>query len=90
LQINLDILKGEKVTVSEFEGKSSAKKVEIEFPEDQTAENEAEIQDSKTVEAETASEKLQGNDYLEQLQRLQAEFANYKKRVAKEQFYSVE
>jgi len=73
--------------VDEVEGKLTAKKVETEIPEDKSVEEELVAEDNKISEPKGTSEELQGMDYLEQLQRLQAEFANYKKRVAKEQLY---
>ena len=76
--------------MNEFEGKSTAREIEIDVPNDQSVEDESANRDLQAGEIENTSEKLQENDCLEQLRRLQAEFANYKKRVAKEQLYSKE
>ena len=51
---------------------------------------EAEASEVPAEDSELDAVKRQASEYLEHLQRLQAEFANYKKRVIKEQTRAVE
>lgn len=72
--------------VDEFDGKNAVESIDINVDTD-SVENEFVSDDS---EKENGSEESHNNKYLDRLQRLQAEFANYKKRTANEQLRSRE
>ena len=63
--------------------KTIVKEIEIQSPEE--AVTELKTTQSSTSEATDKSKAVAEENYLDQLQRLQAEFTNYKKRVEKEQ-----
>lgn len=73
--------------MEELKGKTTAKEIKIDIPEEETKEDESIARNGDIIEPEMSSEETQEKDCLNQLQRLQAEFANYKKRVAKEQIF---
>lgn len=67
-----------------YEIKITDEDVQNIVPEEDVVQNELEETTNDEDMKKEAKECCEGNKYLEQLQRLQAEFMNYKKRVEKE------
>jgi molecular chaperone GrpE len=74
--------------VYELDRKPTEEKINVDFLEEES--NESVELNADVSTPEESAESNQEKEYLDRLQRLQAEFINYKKRVARDQIQSKE